>query len=371
VAEEKREERPANLSWPPSKEDLRRLYVEQKLSAAKIANVYGLKYANPKTAESTILHHLKKNGISSRDPAEHIRKVSEGMVDEWTLRYQKGESLKQIAGDAINPVTVFNHLHKRGVRLRDKVESQIKAVTSFEKLPFDGTEFDRAYLLGFARGDLNVSRHGRAIRVKTTSTHPGMVELFLSLFSPFGPTRVYPKFSELCGYEWTVEAELNDTFSFLLSYKQAPPSSSRREIVIAYLAGLFDADGSIWVRGDRSFGPRASYTNKDLDLINWIEHQLRKLEYFARRGGPDPREVYHVLLWRNAEVLDFIQLIPIRHPEKKAKARLLIDVSLKPFEFLRRWENLLNEIECDRTTFIQEAQHEIRKKGPTHDIMSP
>jgi len=79
----------AELSRPPSRDELLRLYIDQKLSAAKIAEVYCLTYANPKTAESTILHHLKKNGIKRRDAAEHVRKVSEEMVDGWILRYQK------------------------------------------------------------------------------------------------------------------------------------------------------------------------------------------------------------------------------------------------------------------------------------------
>jgi hypothetical protein len=165
------------LDWPPLAEDLKRLYLEQKLSASKIAKAYGLTYASDKTAESTILYHLKKNGISRRDAAAHIRKVTDSMVDERILRYQNGESLKQIAGTSFNPVTVFNHLHQRGLQLRDKVEAQIKAVTKFQKTPFDGNEEDKAYLLGLARGDLNVARHGRTIRVKTSSTHPAMIDL--------------------------------------------------------------------------------------------------------------------------------------------------------------------------------------------------
>jgi hypothetical protein len=36
------------LPWPPLRDDLLRLYIDQKLSAAKIAQVYGLKYANPR-----------------------------------------------------------------------------------------------------------------------------------------------------------------------------------------------------------------------------------------------------------------------------------------------------------------------------------
>ncbi len=80
----------------------------------KIAKAYGLRYASDKTAESTILYHLKKNGIARREPAAHSRKATPYIVDEWVARYQKGESLKQIAGDAVDSVTVYNHLRKRG-----------------------------------------------------------------------------------------------------------------------------------------------------------------------------------------------------------------------------------------------------------------
>ena len=73
----------------------------------RIANVYGLKYASPKTAESTVLYHLKRNGIARRDAADHVRKVSPAMVEEWTIRYENGESLKQIAGGNVDAVTVW------------------------------------------------------------------------------------------------------------------------------------------------------------------------------------------------------------------------------------------------------------------------
>src|SRR5271157_6554003 len=115
-----------SLAWPPTKEDLERLYLVDHLSAAKIARSYGLKYKTPKVAESVVLYQLKKNGIPRRDAAEHIRRITPDAVDEWATRYQAGESLKQIAGGAVSPVTVWLHLRKRGVKLRDKVEAQIQ-----------------------------------------------------------------------------------------------------------------------------------------------------------------------------------------------------------------------------------------------------
>ncbi|HXW37596.1 MAG TPA: hypothetical protein VEJ36_06835, partial [Nitrososphaerales archaeon] len=135
----------SELQWPPRREDLEELYVRQRLSAAKIAERYGLRYASPKTAESTILYHLKRAGIARRDAAEHIRTVTPEMVDEWVRRYGAGESLKDISGSLVSPATVFNHLRRRGVELRDKVDAQIVKVTKFQKSAFNGEEAERMY----------------------------------------------------------------------------------------------------------------------------------------------------------------------------------------------------------------------------------
>ena len=360
MAEEKNGVAPSGLAWPPSKEDLQRLYVEQKLSAAKIAKVYGLRYASLKTAESTVLHHLKKNGIKRRDPAEHVRKVSEEMVDGWVQRYQSGESLTQIAGGIVSPVSVFNHMKRRGIRLRDKVEAQLKAVKKFEKFPFLGSEEERAYLLGFTRGDLGVARHGRAIRIKTSSTHPAMIELVLSLFAPYGPTRVYPRFSKMVGYEWTVEGELDQSFEFLLSNKDIPPAEGAvNEIVLSYLAGLFDTEGSLWLRKRRSFAPRLSFTNKDASMLDWVESRLTRLGLHCSRSLPDKKGVLHTSLWRNGDVLRVLGQLPLKHPEKKAKARLIMNGKRNRTALARKWECLLTQIDVDILEFVRLAKTEI------------
>ena len=183
----------ANLKWPPTKEDLERMYVCEHLSAMKISNLYGLKYENPKCGETLILNHLKKTGISRRDRAAHIRKVTEEMVSGWVKRYEAGESLKQIAAGELSPVTVFLHLRKRGVKLRDKVEAQIKAVTKHPKTQFSGDPLEKAYLIGFTWGDCDVVMHGRAVRVRTSTTHPLMANLFASLFSRYGFVHEHPR----------------------------------------------------------------------------------------------------------------------------------------------------------------------------------
>jgi hypothetical protein len=363
VAEKKSEEDSARLEWPPRKEDLERLYLEQRLSAAKIAKAYGLQYASPKTAESTVLYHLKRNGISRRDPAEHIRKVSETMVDEWILRYQRGESLKQIAGESINPVTVFNHLHTRGIQLRDKVEAQIKSVRRFEKAPFDGDAYQKGYLLGLARGDLNVKRHGRAIRVRTASTHPAMIDLLTSLMVPHGPVRVRPRLSTMVGYEWSFESELDASFGFLLEGRLTVPVGVQSvEFVLGYLAGLFDAEGSLWLRADRPFEPRMSFSNKNLELLLWVQSSLSMLGFHAHLGKPDSNGVSQLQLWRVEEILSLLKTLRLRHPERKAKVKIIFE-PIAPELRHERWELLLSELKTDKAEFLKLAESVLAQKG--------
>jgi hypothetical protein len=70
---------------------MERFYLEERLSARKIAGRYGLQYPNPKSGESMILYYLKRFAIERRDRAEHIRKVSEEMVKEKRLRSSLGQ----------------------------------------------------------------------------------------------------------------------------------------------------------------------------------------------------------------------------------------------------------------------------------------
>ena len=101
------EEKGSVRVWPPEKEELENLYLTQRLSAMKVSRLYGLKYPNPKSGESMVLWYLKKFGIKRRDKAEHIRKVTEEMVEQWISRYRKGESLKTDRWRRVQPSYSF------------------------------------------------------------------------------------------------------------------------------------------------------------------------------------------------------------------------------------------------------------------------
>jgi hypothetical protein len=271
------------LVWPPKAEDLRRLYIDERLSAAKIAARYGLKYARPKTAESTVLYHLKRNGITRRDKADHVRKVTEGMVDGWVKRYEAGESLKQIAGEEANHVTVFNHLRKRGLQLRDKVEAQIAAVSKHEKHPFNGDSNLKSYLIGISKGDYWVTSHGRATRVRLGTTHPAMSALFRDLFREHGPIYEYPKLARLTGFEWSLDCDLDSSFEFLTDATELVRVFESKDSFINFLAGFFDAEGSIYYHNKNGRGSfECSIANSDGETIGRIVTALSNLGYHPK-----------------------------------------------------------------------------------------
>jgi hypothetical protein len=379
VAEEKSEDDSAGLAWPPTKEDLERLYIEQRLSAAKIAKVYGLEYASQKTAESTILHHLKKNGIKRRDPAEHIRKVSEEIVDAWVSRYEKGESLKQIAGDAVSPVTVFNHLRKRGIDFRERVEAQRKAVTVHEKKPFNGDLRALAYIVGFAKGDLAAMRHGRAIRVKMSTTHPDMTELFRTLFSQHGPIYEYPKKSPLTGFEWSLDCDLDASFEFLLNVDQlAKEFVDREDLFFALLAGFFDADGSVYYHKKKARGAfEFSLTNADGELLRRIQGRMIAIGFSPTlrldRQSPDRGVknggdfIWRLEMWRQGDVDRILGELPMRHAEKRAKAAIALRLGSRPTEadradIIRDWDLLKKRIAGRRDDYVEGASRSFRER---------
>ena len=354
-----------DLEWPPKGDDLRRLYLEEKLSAAKIANAYGLKYPNPKSGETLVLYHLEKFGIARRDRAEHVRKVTPRMVSEWINRYEAGESLKQIAGTVVKAETVWDHLRKRGVRMRNKVDAQITAVTKHPKKPFVGSQPDQAYLIGFARGDLNVSSNGRAVRIKTATTHPLMVDLIKSLFADHGLVRITPRHSGLAGYEWSVQVDVDQSFSFLLKHRKRIPSwAFGNRSFWSFVAGFFDAEGSIRYNEKAGYGFSVSITNSDEILLDRIHKVLLRQKFHSYKRYDSRSRVWRVELWRKGDVERFLKFIPLRHPEKMAKAHLALRYGgcNSDAEFaaaITDWRTELEEIMAGRDAFVAKAREEI------------
>ena len=360
------------LTWPPTKEDLQRLYVEQRLSAAKIAKVYSHETRNPRSGAELIRHYLKKYGIERRDRVAELARTTASDVSEWALKHPppvsgsgartnsvperqpdsadaysaglNGEekaviellAIPQLSIKHMDEITrgriraVMGNLQRvRGMSLNDiarLIENRTSADVSrwFEELgieappfdearrrgiimhrkyprkPFDGTDEDKAYLLGIAHGDFHVSRpFGDAVRISTSTTHPAMVELFENLFSGHGRVYRYPRYKQDIGtYAWNIQVILHKTFEFLLETREKCREwvATRVGTMLAYLAGLIDAEGNIRLYGNPiTIGVIVSIWNTDTDLLEFAHECLAQLgyrplePYLSNPPGENPR----------------------------------------------------------------------------------
>ncbi|HZW84769.1 MAG TPA: hypothetical protein VFE91_02560, partial [Nitrososphaerales archaeon] len=180
-----------------------------------------------------------------------------------------------------------------GVEVRPFEEARLKGIREkrrkYERRPFDGTDEDKAYLLGLRHGDLSVSRpFNGAVRVSTSTTHPAMAELFHSLFSPYGHVYQHPRYKkDTMTYEWNVQSILDESFEFLLMARQEARvwASSKESTLLAYLAGILDAEGSVGIYGNGSTTAiQVLVYNTDYDLVSFVRSSWAKLGY--RPLGP-------------------------------------------------------------------------------------
>jgi transposase len=168
-----------------------------------------------------------------------------------------GMSLHHIAGlFGVSYKTVYRWSQKYNIELRSPYEytearsrALSEATMKYPKRPFKGSLEEKAYLLGFACGDLYVRRHYRQIRVETCSTHLAFLELFYELFRHYGHVHRYPVIDKLTWYSWHIRCDLDESFNFLLKREAIPEWILDSEKYFHYyLAGLFDAEGSISIK---------------------------------------------------------------------------------------------------------------------------
>ncbi len=205
------------------------------------------------------------------------------------LHHERGVSLSDIAKLIGNKTSGYTSwlCKQLGVEARPFEESRLKAIREkrrkYERLPFDGTDEDRAYLLGLRHGDLSVSKPWRgAVRVSTSTTHPAMAKLFHSLFDAYGHVYQYPRYKKDTGTnEWNLQVILDQSFGFLLMKFRACWKwvLEKRSRTLTYLAGLVDSEGSIGIyRAKRDTALTLTIYNTNLKLMRFVYEAEKALE---------------------------------------------------------------------------------------------
>jgi len=220
-----------------------------------------------------------------------------------------------------------------------------------------------------------------AIMVSTTTTHPEFAAPFESLFRSDGPIYMDPTYDPELGYRWKVATRLDNSFAFILPDQKSPhPHYRSRCEFLAWLAGFIDSDGSIGIIHEKRYArTNIQIANEDVELLRYIKKELLKNGFHF--GGPYrtyPKghvtqsrkiryneEMYYLTLQRYGEVKKILQLLPLKHEEKRQRRDLVLS-SRKPL----LWETMGSKVESLRKGISNDVDGYVRLAEVTYNKRS-
>lgn len=239
---------------------------------------------------------------------------------------------------------VWQWLLRLGIKPRSPVDGgrlYAPKRTKNPRTPFGGSDEDKAYLQGFADGDLDVRRVSNlAIMVSSTTTHPDFTSCFETLFRSYGPVYTYPIHDRASGYKWKVAARLDNSFAFILpAERRGYPSYHDSSVFFAWLAGLVDSDGSVSiVHAGESARSSIGISNQDFGLLDYVKQGLLNAGYYPTgpykghpKGFATPHrnirykaDMYHLYLQRIQDIKKALRTMPLRLGEKRQRKELIL-----------------------------------------------
>jgi hypothetical protein len=333
---------------------------------------------------------LRTKGLSIKGLDGTRRQQLHDFLDH--LHNEKGMSLNDIAKLIGNKTSGYASwvCRQLGVKRRPFEEARLKGIREkrrkYERTPFGATDWDKAYLLGLRHGDLSVSRPWKGVvRVSTSTTHPAMAELFRSLFEPHGHVYQHPRYKkDTKSFEWNLSTIVDSSFDFLLSPFEDAANwiLSNPKITRAYLAGLFDAEGSVGIYPAKLLTSlNVIYYNTNLELLRFVYKAIKGLGFRPlkpyldkKKGFRSPgyhiemkKDYWRVMVARFEECQELLRMLPLRHPEKISKKGLA--TSLVPGQAWResgpKVESIRVSIKSAREAFVAEAQR-VFSANPRH-----
>lgn len=195
-------------------------------------------------------------------------------------------------------VTVRNRLLESGLPLRTKSAAQ----TKYPKHSFSGSNAERAYMLGFRYGDLNVYQPkatSEVVVVRCHTTHEAQEEVFEQLFGKYG--RITKSRNSRSVH---LNCYLDLSFLFLLDKDNTNTLqwiSTDDALRWSFAAGYIDAEGTFGLNQGKG---RFKVDAYDMEII-FEMHELfikyginSKLRIIARKGENDYGWVWKKDLWR-------------------------------------------------------------------------
>ena len=222
-------------------------------------------------------------------------------------------------------ITVRTRLKDAGIPLKSKSAAQ----TRYARRSFDGSNIEKAYLLGFKYGDLNAyvpSGASETIVVRSHTTHEAQVALFTQMFAQYGKvttSRNAKSIQSTC--------YLDTSFSFLLGKY---PKNIRdwlladEQLLWAFTGGYVDAEGTFGLNQGKGRFKIDAYDAEILADLHqlFLLHGLRsKSRIIARKGENDYGWEWEKDVWRVSvnEAASLEKLIALLVPHLKHRKRIL------------------------------------------------
>jgi hypothetical protein len=171
-------------------------------------------------------------------------------------------------------------------RMRDyemKPLSRSIIQSTYKKKKFSGSDKEKAYMIGFRLGDLNVYQtvdHSDVIVVRCHTTRKEQVSLMKKLFKKYGQVTVGGKKSLY------VNCFLDTSFNFLLKKEDTVERwiTENSNSSNNFAAGYIDAEGNIGVYDERA---RFKIDSYDKNIIFWFYDWLLKNDIIC----PEPLQI--------------------------------------------------------------------------------
>jgi len=259
---------------PVTKKQLKEWYFKEKLSMFEIADRLGCTH-------SAIVYKFQKFGIESRGSPGLTTPIKLAKKGFEHLYYKRGLSLKKIARIA--------HCSESGLERRFK-QYGLKSrgiknrACKYKKIDFSGDPIEKAYLIGFRLGDLNVMKGVSVIQVRCSTTVYHQLNLIRDIFSPYTTVRS----TKGKRGDWDVVAMVNRSFDFLLPKHEIIPDwiTQNPKTFFAFFAGYTDAEGCFYFKKPKRKNTKiASFEIQTQD--KQIIHQL--WENMQKYGVSSPR----------------------------------------------------------------------------------
>lgn len=335
---------------------------------------------------------LRTKGLSIKYLDDKRREELRFFLD--FLHNTSGLSLNDIAKLIGNKTSGYTSWACRqlGVPRRPFEEARLKAIREkrrkYERRQFDGTDEDKAYLLGLRHGDLSVSKPWKGVvRVSTSTTHPAMSDLFHSLFELYGHVYQHPRYKkDTQSYEWNLNAIIDDSFDFLLEDRNSVWEwvGKNQATLIAYLAGLLDAEGSVVTTRNKRGRTLlfATYNNSDLTLLTWVQQSLNAMGYptslcLNKKKGTltkkyriiHRKDYWQLSVFGIPSVQSFLRILHPRHSEKLRRITVAFCVhnGQAYSEISDQVLNLRGQIKSEVANFVRQAEQKYLEthKRPT------